>query len=328
MRFIIATYGTRYMGMLVSLIYSIVKSNPRSSITVLWQDLPEDVRFSIQKTFNFVDFVVTDLHLSNNKQVRIASKLILWQKGYNACTDNNVVLLDVDMLVIREMESYFTDKKTWNIGVTHKPHEKFPLNTGLILLKRGSAADCFLEKWIDETHNIINNQHLMSMANSINYPYGAADQMSLYQIIGYDRKCIDYSLIFGGDIKLHIHAFPCRELNQTKSTTIVESTRVIHYKSGWQRVILDGYNFSSKRPKIDSWQMYIYYLRNFDEALKYIKLSTGIIPQSLKDSIAKPFYLDNNYNSIQLLYSLFAAWSSIRWKVVNITKRIKCIFLK
>jgi hypothetical protein len=43
---------------------------------------------------------------------------------------------------------------------------------------------------------------------------------------------------------------------------------IIHYKSVWQDILLHGFNFSIRRTKRDSMEMYIFYLQMYVEAKK------------------------------------------------------------
>lgn len=290
MMFAIPVFGDRYIGMLISILFSIKKSNPDALTSVFYQDIQEKFVDSIKKSFSGTEFIKTQFDFKRNHASRVSSKVIFWNYILEYFKDDRIVFVDVDMLVIKPL-SYFFAKSDFDVLITTKINENAPINNGIILVNNSQKVRTFFKQLAKNTTNILMSSELTKKATDSRYPYGASDQMALYQMIQFEIDKKHYDIKINGEyIKLKTEE--CRILNETNSTKISVHTHVIHYKGGWQKILIDGENFTNKRPKKDSWEMYIYYLKNYRDALIYLSQYTNA---DFSFFIRKPFYLNKDF---------------------------------
>jgi hypothetical protein len=98
--------------------------------------------------------------------------------------------------------------------------------------------------------------------------------MSLYQMINYEFGQTTYALIID-DSPVTVRAIPTYVLNETNSCPISEFTHIIHYKGGWQSVILCGQPFPETRSQSASMPMYLYFMKVYMQAASKLMLATG-----------------------------------------------------
>lgn len=314
-RFVISTYGDRYVGFLLVVIFSIIKSNPKAQISILWEDIDFKKIDLITKVFSKVDFVKVDFKISSDPIKRISSKTIFWEHATNIYPDQELCLLDSDMLVLKDISNFFSSPA--DIIFTYKDG-LYPLNTGIMLVKNTKKIANFFSIWKKRTIEILNNKEDFDKANSLSFPYGGADQMSFYNIIGYRKNVNDY-LVKVGDDYLKFNGIPCAILNETRSVPVGSQTHVIHYKGGWRSILTEATNFTKNRPKKESFEMYLLYLKTFKEAFDIVQKYDSSF--SAKDfNITTPSYLDENFVENKFRYLIFVLF--------NFTKRAGVFFKK
>ena len=110
---------------------------------------------------------------------------------------------------------------------------------------------------------------LFKQANDDALHYGSADQMAIYKILGFHKQQKYYRVKIK-NTPIYFKKVTCSILNETRSTTITPNTHMIHYKGGWQTILIDGGYFTKNRPRIQSKEMYFTYLMTFHNAVKYV----------------------------------------------------------
>ena len=300
-RFISTAYGTQYIGFLLVTLFSIHKSNSESKMSVYWQDMDEEHIKALSDVLPEADFHETNFDLAGDYVTRISSKVHLWERAVSEHPDTCLCLLDSDTLVLKNIDSFFENE--FDIGFTVKD-EQFPINTGVVLVKNNNPLSLqFFAQWKRRTLEILSDKESFKMANSIHYPYGGSDQMSFYQMIGYKRGVNEYEVVMGNS-KLKLRAFSCSVLNETRSTQITPDHHIIHYKGGWRNVLLKGENFPKTRPRHDSREMYLLYLRTYCEAIELLKSHSRIGEKDF--GIKIPFYVKyETFEENRFLYSLY-----------------------
>lgn len=306
-RFIITIFGNKHVGMLVTDIYSILQSNPGSPIAVFWQDIDKRYIEPVMSGFKTVTFTKTNFDFASDPVKRIASKTLLWNYAAKTYHPDKICLLDVDTLVIKNIYHLFD--QDFDIIFTYKDG-RWPLNTGVLLCK-GEKYPLFFQKWVEDTTEIINDRESSAKANSLEYPYGAADQMSLFDLLCYNHNQTEYTPRIAGQ-NLTFVGVPCEILNEVHSKAIADSTHIIHYKGGWQNILLEGQNFTKYRTKAVSWEMYILYLKTFMKSIEYINNNTNIRYQPEDFGVVIPGYVDTStFKENRFLYFLYACRSRI-----------------
>jgi len=288
-RFVIVVYGDDYIGFLLANIYSITKSNPGVKITVIWKDICRDRIILLKKAFPSINFVKSDIDIQGDIIKRISSKTKLWEMAVEKYSGDNLCLLDSDTLVLKDIAKFF--EKDFDVLFTEKHKEIIPLNTGVMLIKNSEKVLLFFRFWRQKTSDILEDKDEREKANNTkDYPYGGADQMSLYQILEYKRNINRYIKSIQNE-KLTFQAMPCYILNETRSCPITKDTHIIHYKAGWRPILARGSNFTENRTKEESFAMYILFLKIYKEAIELLKKRDSKV--TYKDfNIKIPFYIN------------------------------------
>ena len=302
MRFIVANYGTRHAGMLLAHLHSVTRTHPSAAITVYWQDIPDEFVEAMRVVAPNATFTRTAFDFAQDPLQRISSKVLCWSRAAEEYeSERELVFCDSDTLVRRDLQSFF-DAGDEDVVITTKP-ESVPLNSGVILARGGIAATAFFRAWREETLHILRTPKLFARANNPAQPFGGPDQMSLYRLLSYQSGTSRYTLRCGEhDVRLRTE--PCAKLNETNSRALADEIHVVHYKAGWQRILLDGRPFSRFRPRSKSWQMLDFFLTTFSEALRRVNEATGRRYTPATFGIRWPWY----YRAGQFNPPAYAAW--------------------
>src|SRR5689334_619317 len=79
-RFVVANYGSRHAGLLLAHLHSVTRSHPDATISVYWQDLPEELRGALQRVAPRADFIQTSYDFDADPLQRISSKVLCWAR--------------------------------------------------------------------------------------------------------------------------------------------------------------------------------------------------------------------------------------------------------
>ena len=301
-RFIVANYGPRHVGMLLAHLHSVARSHPDTAVSVYWQDIPENLLDALRAVCPNAQFERTTYDFAQDPLQRISSKVLCWARAAEEHeTEAMLVFCDSDTLVRRNLRRFF-DKGTEEVVVTVKP-ENVPLNSGVVLARGGVKASAFFRFWRDETLAILRTPELFLQANDLSKSYGGTDQMSLYRLLDYRRET-EYYTVRCGDHQVRVRTEPCAMLNETNSRPLTDEIHVVHYKAGWQRILLDGRPFSRFRPRAASWEMLELFLETFSEALARANAATGRRYTAADFGLCWPWY----YRSGQFSPPAYAAW--------------------
>jgi len=265
MRFLVSAFGSRYTGMLITNLESIARSNPAAVTEVYWQDLPDGFPEAVARAYPGVRFVETRFDFSRDRIQRISSKTLIWELACSRQPAGELLaFVDVDTIVLRDLAGFLSDPAV-DVVFTWKD-EHFQLNSGVLLARAGEGTRRFFGEWLRRTQEILRTPALYAQANSRDFPYGGGDQMALYQMLDYRPGQSRYAVSIGGHT-VHCRGEPCATLNETNSVPVTARTHVIHYKGGWQPILLDGKPFSRHRPRAACREMYALYLETFHAAL-------------------------------------------------------------
>lgn len=325
MRFIVANYGTRHLGMLLAHLDSVARSHPWARQTVYWQDIPAPAVAALKATFPKVDWVQTAYNFAGDPLQRISSKVLCWARAAEEhAAETALVFCDSDTLVRRDLSNFFTTDDA-DVIFTTKP-ENVPLNSGVLLARAGPAATAFFRAWRDATTAILKDPAQFAEANDQSKPYGGTDQMSLFQLLGYTRERDAYTIHCpaaepGGSVEVRLRAEPCARLNETNSRPFRGSVagrdiHIIHYKAGWQRILLDGRPFSRFRPRKESWDMFTYFMDTLRGALVRLNTAAGTKFTAQELGVQEPWYYRRGRFS----------WPGyVAWRVKEALKRLRLL---
>lgn len=291
MKFAVATYGGRHIGMLLAHLESLHRTHPTSSVEVYHQDLPHGLCAAIAKTYPAVSWVETAFDFKGDRIQRISSKTLAWEQALRRQPEGETLaLLDVDTLVVRDLRPVLTGED-WDVVFTWKD-EQFVLNTGVLVCRANAASRAFFEAWREHTLAILSDPDRYRLANDSRQPYGASDQMALHELLGFQLGRTDYVAAVGAE-QARFRGVPCAVLNETNSCPVTETTHLIHYKGGWQPILLDGRRFTKHRPRAACQEMYRLYLATFRGALERVGKATGRAFRPEDFHIAIPGYVDS-----------------------------------
>jgi hypothetical protein len=289
-RFIVASYGAKHVGMLLTHLHSIAQSHPNARAAVYWQDIPLSLLAALRTAFPRYDFHETSFDFSNDFLLRISSKVHSWCRAAEEYAgEADLCWADVDTLVLRDVAPFLA-KDGADVIFTDKP-DRTALNTGVILAHGNVATVAFFRAWRDRTLAICRDPELYAQANDYSLGYGAADQMALWQMLNYERGRTDYTIEAEGEY-VHLRAEPCALLNETNSVPVTAEKHILHYKSGWQPILLQGRPFTRNRPRETSWPMFTLYLREFRSALAHLNAPNSSDFSAHDFGVVIPSYLE------------------------------------
>lgn len=242
----ISVKGEKHLKYLFALIQSIkiVFESNNVSVNILYSDVKREVIEDIARKA----FLVKRLTKYQGYQSKLAipGKLNFWNTIVQESQSSNLVLLDADTLVIRDFTEFFN--KDFDIGFTYKTEESenldWPLNTGVILVKRNERSLAFFEKWAEYTNAIVSEGKKIGLCQK---NWGAIDQATMGMMLDTRDKNKYSKMIKVGDVKCQ--GFPCSILNETRCIHLTEAY-IVHYK-GWFQKVLDSGGYNQYRPEKD-----------------------------------------------------------------------------
>lgn len=322
LRFIIALFGNRHIGMLLPLLYSIEKSNPEAKVNLYWEDIDSELISQFQKTFLQLECVQTHFNFSNDITKRISSKILVWGQAAREKQNETgwLLFMDADMLVVKEIGSFL--EKFNADGIFTERDGQFPINSGVIVARASKKTADFFSLWLKKTDGVLKTPKLYTQANNKKLPYGGADQMALQLLLHYDGYKPDrktYKVVLPEGIFL-LSPAECEDLNETYSVPINERTHILHYKGGWRSILFENGYFTKNRPKKESWEMYILYIKYFQQAVLRINQVLRTTYTTRNFNFITPFYI--NPSTLKERFGLYAIFFIRSW-LAFLPKRIK-----
>ena len=326
MKFVVATYGARHIGMLLAHLQSIRESHPQAAVEIYHQDLPEPQRAAIAGAFPQAVWVATNFNFTGDRIQRISSKTLAWELALQRQPAGECVcLLDVDTLVRLDLQPFFAEEDC-DIVFTFK-NDGFVLNTGVLLCRAGPRATAFAARWRELAIGILGNSERFQQANDPKLPYGAADQMALHEMLQYRDGQARYEVEIGAK-RVRFRGESCELLNETRSCPMTARTHLVHFKGGWQPILLDGRRFSRNRPKAGCWEMYTWYLDTFHRALASVCAASPGKWSPGDFHVRIPTYISARAPLAHALgYGAFVAWDHVR-DGADFVQGVKRVFLR
>lgn len=265
--FVTTLYGAAYAPFLAPHLSSIARQRgEQAEAVVLWQDLPRSEISTLSLAYPWARFVETHETIGGDLHQRIPRKMHAWLQAAQMYPDRKIAFLDCDAVVVGDVLEYFADatgaeRGGWDITFTWKD-EVFPINTGVMLARSGEVAAVVFRAMIQRIEQVVKDKSQLGMALGSS---GAADQFVLREMVGfcnYDRTAIKEvvdSEGTGGVRRVAFRGVPCRQLNEINCGAITPEVRVIHYKTGWHPILLEGKDFTANRPKTRCAEMFAYW---------------------------------------------------------------------
>ena len=127
--------------------------------------------------------------------------------------------------------------------------------------------------------------------------------MALYRMLPYRDAADAYAVTCDGQM-VRVRVEQCARLNEINSGPLQEDTHIVHYKGGWQRILLDGRPFSRFRPRVKSWEMFEFFLETFRDALAVVNANAARRYTAEDFGIQWPWYYDRG----EFNRPAYAAW--------------------
>jgi hypothetical protein len=267
--FLTTVTNNRFLGLLRPHLESALKHHPGSTATVIHHKITPDRLVGLTACFPEVEFLAQGLTAEETPEKTISGKIRWFLKAITSVADGTpVVLIDCDTLIVRPLDVFF--ETGFDLAYTWK-EDGFALNTGVLLAHAGPKLESLLEHYCRLVEETFREPDKLEIARS---RAGAVDQYSLMKIIHPDKEPLPWKempiktrsdwydgphVVQIGADEIRLHGFNCIDLNETRSVPITERTHVIHYKSGWQKILLDGALFTAKRPQSECREMHDYW---------------------------------------------------------------------
>ncbi|MCK4325489.1 hypothetical protein KAW55_01895, partial [bacterium] len=238
MRFITAIYADNYLPMLWAHLQSIAHYHPKDPVSIFYEDISEYEIRILQESFPDYKFIRgPNLIPRGHLMEKIPLKIRYWSMACDVYPDEVLCLLDCDTALCSNISSFID--RSFDVLYTWKD-ERFPLNTGVVIVESKSQVCKFMKCWLKRIEEIIANPADFERAKELN---GAADQHALSEILnaqnydGFIEKKIEREAV-------KFKGVACKYLNETNSVPITEDTHIIHYKAGWHPIILENAPFT------------------------------------------------------------------------------------
>jgi hypothetical protein len=253
--FMTTVYGRKYAYFLGPHLRSILQTHPDADGLVLWQDLPPCEIDLMRIAFPSFRFEQATTAMDGSLHQRIPRKLHAWRDACIAYPDRPICLLDCDTLVVKPLDRFF--EPGWDVTFTHK-NEQFPLNTGVMLVRTGAIGETVMDELLRRVESIVQSPTELDKAVNTS---GAADQHALRQVIGWDDYDRDITTEIDG-APVVFRGQPCSVLNETNCAPITDDLHIIHYKTGWHPILIDGADFTPNRPATRCEPMHTHWQRH------------------------------------------------------------------
>jgi hypothetical protein len=231
-----------------------------------YKKLSEVFSYSIKKNCPGSELELLKINppkIHKNKSKSFASntvKLELWLERLKA-TDQDVIFLDCDMLVLKDLSSAFN--LNFDIGYTKRTRARIPYNGGVVFVKNTPEAVSFIELWAKINKKMYDNSRFHSVWRA---KYAGMNQSAF----GYILEKEKYNAI--------LKQFPCEIWNACNEdwSNIGDKTKIIHIKGGLRRSVLhQAPGFTCK------WQ------RAYTLWRKYA-IECGLIKKPVRQNSVKP----------------------------------------
>jgi hypothetical protein len=231
-KFITAIYGPAHLRFLAPHLFSIKNSNPSSTAAVLWTDLPKTELRLLSAAFPWATFLEMEFAVQGDAVDRVAAKLDYWLEAAKSCHGEGLCFIDTDTLVLKPLERFFKDCD-WDVIYTWDNRFR-PINTGVVLMRDAAVARSILPSWIELTKAIESNPEKKQFARVYSW---SAEQHALREMVGWCNYDGVQTISVEG-VQRRFLGVEGVQLNDTECVCITDDTHVLHYKGGWQPVVL------------------------------------------------------------------------------------------
>lgn len=303
-------FGDKHAPLVYTFIYSALETCPDYKIIIGYSDFPKFELHLLQIAFPevlFVELVSTTSSLGTHAS-RASMKVKLWNQLFrNHLSDGDFgAFLDIDTVLLKSPFDGLSD--VGQLFLTSKGG-KWPLNTGVLFVRKCKATGRVFLEWEKETILILSSPKNNRDAELVS---GGADQHALLKVleISNEIRVEGNSDFTNENLKIRVGFVPCRIYNQTESVPLNKDIKVVHYKAGWHRILLQGAPYSKNRPENSSLEMHELWQATYFKSnmllYKNLNLKAWNDKALVKDVSATDYEFRGIYNSeLVLITSLF-----------------------
>ena len=237
--FVSCIFGERYVPFLITNVYSVFQHHPDAEYRVYYTDVQDDVMQRLQATYPRLVPVRRDIELKSlHNKSKLNNKICFWRMGHDEAKYNQIAFIDVDTLLVRPLDVF---SRQFDLAFTRNDSKerpaKVPLNTGVVFCQKRrpgtfSSSDFFL-RWEIVVQDFMENSKKYTEAYKI---YGSGDQLAIALLLGHPID-MEGSKRYGSCEVLWLKG---SEYNNDCSVRLEPSIRILHYKSKWHSILLDG----------------------------------------------------------------------------------------
>ena len=262
--FVTAVYGPKHAAFLAPHLTALHQTYPTLDTTpgvvVLWQDVAAREIATLAAAFPNTRFIETAFDTGTDIMHAIPRKMHAWLAGAleagKFATNRPIVFIDCDAMLVRPIDDVLSGE--WDVLFTWKD-ELYPINTGVMAARDAGAAAHVFRAMLPRIERMVAKKDELAVAVGSS---GAADQHALREIIGfcnYDGTFTRKVTAAGEDREIVFRGEPCRVLNETQCRPIGPSLRVIHFKTGWHPILLEGKAFTANRSREACGEMFAFW---------------------------------------------------------------------
>lgn len=237
-------------------IYSVQESCPGTRIIIGYSDFPDFERKILEVTYPEVFFQKLELDkiVISTHAAKASLKTKLWHELLmkNVSIGDDAVFLDIDTIMVASPFAVF--ENCGDLALTRRPG-KWPLNSGVIFVKKSEMTLNFFEKWNLTTESIINSKALNREAEVSN---GGADQHAIIELLNLSKiiRDEDSDFCYNEAFRIEIKLLECSKYNQTESVPFDDEIKIIHFKAGWHEILLANTKYTRNRPASTSKELH------------------------------------------------------------------------
>lgn len=247
-------YGSRHIPFIYTFLFS--ASNANYQVTLGYDQVPEFEIKLLKIAFPGVNFVELSHGLQDfsTHASRASNKVTFWRQLFEeqVSIDDEAIFMDIDTVLIQSPFHLFDSEN--ELVVTRKVG-RWPLNSGVLFVRKTINTLRFFESWESRTREILANKKLNKKAE---LDFGGADQSSLVQVLEIKNQIVDWNLNSHEIPKMGfaVKFVSCEFFNQTESSRLTPLTHIIHFKGGWHSILLDKSRYTRNRRRETSQEFH------------------------------------------------------------------------
>jgi hypothetical protein len=241
-------YGNKHTPFVHTFICSVLENCSSAQIVIGYSNFPEFELRLLEVTYPEVIFTQVNMSLEtlSTHAANASKKTHIWREllEHQVSNGDRALFMDIDTIMLGSPFEVFNSSE--DIFVTRKSG-KWPLNTGVIFVKKMPSTLELFQNWHDKTETIISSRNLNREAEKMS---GGADQYSLMELLQIHEAIRDTAKqdAFSSKFTLRIKFLNCSQYNETESVPFTKDLRIIHFKAGWHRILLSESKYTKNRP--------------------------------------------------------------------------------